>query len=81
MIVLQRIDAAIERLLSESTTPTIERSISNLKAKRLLVESDKYTLRLVNEEACAAVGREIAIMTTVYWCKNYSNAKRARGRS
>lgn len=65
-ILLQRIDAAIERLELLPTTPTIASSLANLHTKRVWVVSGQYVVRQVNEELVACIGREIALWTQAY---------------
>jgi len=63
ILLLQRIDAAIERLLLLPETPTIALSIANLRMQRGWVESDNYVVRQVNEEMVGLIGREIGMLT------------------
>lgn len=78
-ILLQRIDAAIERLELLPTTPTIARSLSNLGTKREWVVSGQYIVRQVNEELVACIGREIALWTQAYAVNSISKRdKRCR---
>lgn len=63
ILLLQRIDAAIVRMELLPESPTVAQSIANLKTKRGWVEADNYVIRQINQEAVAAIGREIGMLT------------------
>ena len=67
---LTRVDAAIARMetklylaCEDHFTRLLREGIERLKEKREWVLDNKYTVRQVNEEACAAVGHMIADWT------------------
>lgn len=60
---LQRIDAAIARLLLCEQTEICQQSVANLRIKRGWVESGQYSVRSVSEEIIGLMAREIGHLT------------------